>query len=590
MDIEQAIKDCAIELFGSSFAFREGQLNIVKSIVDNVQNGIKQTVLQAPTGSGKSVIGMLSAYVLFKLYGKKSYILTSDLSLFAQYENDIKQLKVGCFGWIKGKENYMCTRNACPVSQSACSLKGLGISSMVHGIGEASKFWCRKSCKYIQEYSRAVNSPITLMTYQLYFIQRNYVEDSLSNGRNKNFPERDFIVCDECHNICDICQTHFAPKISIDRPSWMSTIDKYMSIVPRENDRDAIVKCILGCSNTDRLIEYVDEYEAYIATYAMLNEDIRDKLADAKKLSKEDKAVLAAGNIARQEHCKLEDMLDFVSNVGSSEYAVKSIADGTITLNYVIDSEMLKKYLHAKSRCELLMSATVGDFDSFAQFSGLDLDTYKHLSMPSTFNFSKSLIYFSSHNKMSYAEKDGSWNRIVKQTIDICNAHMHERGIIQTGSYQNAQHLLNALPREIKKRCLFYFDSDEKKQAIREFLDMDVPINSNRILIGPTLIEGLNFPDNMCRFQICIKVPYAYLGNAYVKKKQECIKGWYEYDAINKICQGIGRGIRHKDDWCTTYILDGCIAQLVGKLEQIDALSGRFLDYAIIEDEISTPI
>ena len=62
----------------------------------------------------------------------------------------------------------------------------------------------------------------------------------------------------------------------------------------------------------------------------------------------------------------------------------------------------------------------------------------------------------------------------------------------------------------------------------------------------------------------------------YVKKKMEYVKGWYVYDVLNKLCQGIGRGVRYKDDWCKTYILDGCIEKLIGKLSSFNALNGRF--------------
>lgn len=150
-------------MFGKSFEFRQHQLNAIKQIVENVISKTKQTVLEAPTGSGKSVIGIIAAYVLYKLYGKKSYILVSDLSLFDQYENDIRNLHVNCFGCIKGKENYKCLNNGCRVSQSTCSLKGISVKSLMYNADPM--FSCASRCQYVHDYSKAVNSPITLMTY-----------------------------------------------------------------------------------------------------------------------------------------------------------------------------------------------------------------------------------------------------------------------------------------------------------------------------------------------------------------------------------------------------------------------------------------
>lgn len=566
------IEKCAIELFGEKFKFRPGQLDVIRDVVDNTQNKIKQTVLEAPTGSGKSIIAIISAYVLYKLYGKTSYILTSDLSLFDQYKNDIDHLNVDCFGYLKGKENYICNDNGCPASQSTCSLQGRSMTSLVRSY----EFLCKANCQYYHDYIKAMSSPITLMTYQLYFIQRNYVEDDVLGGKNRNFPERDLVIADECHKICDICQAHFAPRISIECPSWMKTLNEYVKDYRTDFTRLGIVEDIQQCSSSNQLISNVYRYKSYIGYYVGLNESIREKLASKRKLSKDDKHALLAGNMARQEHCKFEDMLNFVAELGVSEYLVKTCSENDITLNFVFDNMMLTKYFHNKSRCELLMSATIGDFSDYAHIAGLDKNTFKSISMKSTFDFSNSLIWFSTKNKMSYAEKNMSFKPIIKQTIDICNKYENSCGIIQTGSYSNSETLRRALPSNILNRCLFYDSSSTKNDALKMFMEHK---RDNAILIGPTLIEGINLPDDMCRFQICIKVPFAHLGNEYVKKKKEYIKGWYQYDALNKICQGIGRGIRHETDWCETYILDGCIESLVGKLNSINTLRGRFVEY-----------
>ena len=569
------IKTCATELFGDNFIFRKGQLEAIESIINNVMHNIKQTVLEAPTGSGKSVIGMIAAYVLWKKYGKKSYILTSDLSLYAQYENDIKKLNVNCFGCVKGKENYICDDNGCKVSQSTCALQGLSVKALLKNPKFSYRFKCVHSCQYIKDYAKAVFSPITLMTYQFYFIQRNYVEDGIMFGKNKNFPERDLVICDECHNICSICQTHFAPTIDIKKPYWMDTLDNYSHMPKRDYERISIVNDILSCTNNEDLFGYISSYASLIEHYVRINESIRSKLANKKrKLSKYDKAALLAGNIARQIHCKFEDILDFATH-DNTNFFVKTQTDDAITINYVFDNDMLIKYFHSKSKCELLMSATIGDFNEYAKLTGLDVQTFKSISIPSTFDFAKSPIYFTVENKMSYAKKDYSMKNIAKEVDEICKDNKDVKGIIQTGSYANSELLKDYLSNDVLRRCLFYEGSNEKNDMIKLFMN-DYDGMSNHILIGPTLLEGLNFPNDMCRFQICIKIPYAHLGNEYVRKKKELVEGWYKYDVLNKICQGIGRGIRHEKDWCKTYILDGCIQYLLEDLDKMNTLHDRF--------------
>lgn len=571
--LQDKVKSYALELLGSSFLFREGQLEAIEQVVQNAATGIKHTMLEAPTGSGKSMIALIAAYVLWKLFGKKTYILVSDLSLYKQYEDDIDKLASECFGHIKGKENYVCSKNGCKASQAACSLQGVSMNGMWH---KPSKWACKRSCKYMQDYIKAVHAPITLMTYQLYFIQRNYVEDEIFGGKNPNFPMRDLVICDECHKLCDICQAHFAPKIELRRPHWMDVLDKYMHIDPYENDRSWIVGKMQRCTDNNELMELVSSYEKYISEYAEANNLVRAKLAKKQHLTKLERAALLAGNRARQEHCKIADMQKFITELGSAESLVKTTSQNDLTLNFVFDDIMLKKYFHSKSSCELLMSATIGDFSAYASLAGLDKHECRAIALPSTFDFSKSPILVSDKNWMTYSNKRDAVKEIAKQAVEICKECSNARGIIQTGTYENARALMAAMPDDVAKRCLQYNSAAEKTHMLEEFMRRaDDPADSS-ILVGPTLIEGLNFPDNACRFQICIKVPYGCLGSEYVRKKMELVKGWYVYDVLNKLCQGIGRGVRHKDDWCKTYILDGCVTKLVPGLEKFGALSGRF--------------
>lgn len=437
---------------------------------------------------------------------------------------------------MKGKENYSCSDNGCSASQSTCSIRGGGVTpkSLVSDSGLAEKYGCSKSCSYVADYVKAMNAPITLMTYQMYFIQRNYVEDSLMHSRNCNFPARDLVICDECHNLCAIAQAHFAPQISFAKPSYMKVLEDYIGERPSDLPRSRAVSGIMSAQDSTALIEKLGEYEAIVGMYLKVNEHVRGKLAAKAKLTDTDRAVLAAGNRARREHCKLDDILKFVREQPyRAKYVCKTRSDDGATINYVFDDAMLRCYFHWKSKCELLMSATVGDFREYAKISGLELRYVKTMSIPSAFDFSRSPIYVSLSNKMSYVEKAASMPRVVLQTDAICKFHRDARGIIQTGSYINAEILRKSLPRETLSRCVFYSGARDKDEAMREFVS-----KPGKILVGPTLLEGLNFPDGLCRFQICVKVPYANLSSEYVKLKKRYVPSWYRYDVLNKLTQG----------------------------------------------------
>ena len=89
-EIEYNIENIAKEVLGDDFKFRENQLEIIAKIVCNcIEEKINhQThLVQAPTGTGKSIILIISALVLAECYNKKSFLLCSDLSLWKQYDD-----------------------------------------------------------------------------------------------------------------------------------------------------------------------------------------------------------------------------------------------------------------------------------------------------------------------------------------------------------------------------------------------------------------------------------------------------------------------------------------------------------------------
>ena len=104
-----------------NFEFRKYQLESIVLIITRVLDEVKTQVMNAPTGSGKSLTAIISAGVLYEYYKKTSYILCSDLSLFAQYEADLKRYNLP-WGHLKGKDNYVCQRNGNIVSCGECAL------------------------------------------------------------------------------------------------------------------------------------------------------------------------------------------------------------------------------------------------------------------------------------------------------------------------------------------------------------------------------------------------------------------------------------------------------------------------------------
>ena len=116
-------------------------------------------------------------------FDMKGYILASDLSLQSQYERDIRDLKLG-WGCIKGVDNYECVVNGEKFSLGDCRIKNISYET-------AEELLCFRDCGYLSNRKRAIQSPIALLNYSYWLIQRNYVEGQQQDkGKSVPFPKR----------------------------------------------------------------------------------------------------------------------------------------------------------------------------------------------------------------------------------------------------------------------------------------------------------------------------------------------------------------------------------------------------------------
>jgi hypothetical protein len=167
---------------------------------------------------------MASAGVLSQYYKMTSYIFCSDLFLFSQYEKFIIDHPNIKFGMLKGQTgNYNCMMNNEDMRNADCRMAQISWASLFNPDKAVELGYpCALECEYVKQRKKAVKSPVTLMTYQL-FLYSMYLNKKSDHGQAA-FKQRDIIFCDECHNIPDIIQSKFSPSLN------PSTIEKAMSI------------------------------------------------------------------------------------------------------------------------------------------------------------------------------------------------------------------------------------------------------------------------------------------------------------------------------------------------------------------------
>jgi Rad3-related DNA helicase len=553
--INEQIDKAVMESFGPTFKFRPNQKEAVASTIDSWLNGTDNVIISAPTGSGKSITALTIAAVLTKFYNMSGYILASDLNLIDQYQRDVEKYFPE-WAVIKGQQTYRCSENGLNFSSGACKLKGC------KSYGDIKKKFpiCSAECPYIVERDKAIHSDLLVCTYSFWLIQQNLVKPKLPEPP---FTERNFTICDEAHKLVGIIQNHFSPKMVPD------DIGKMKNIVEFGLDNDTIIdeietirKKIISTDDNDRLIEYLIEYNEKMKVIGdgvdTIKRDISEKTDRNEQLSKEDKTLAYNCEFLDNHITGFSDYVDIIQSVGIYSM-VKNYDDlnrDVITFNCIDESYLMNKHFHRHCVNKMYMSATIGDPNEFAK--DCSFSNFNSIDIPSTFDFTNSPIFYIPDYRLSYTEKEMNFPKVAELIDYTINMYAGRRGIIQTGSYKFAKSLADYLGPAARQRLILYDDTKEKTDALEYF-----KMCNDKILVGPSLIEGLSFDDDLCRFQIIMKVPYPSLADKFVKAKKDINPAWYSNTTAISILQGVGRGIRNENDWCVTFIFDGCYSYLM---------------------------
>ncbi len=560
---KEYLTEFVLKFFDKNFKFRSNQEETILDILDTYDSGKKKLyLLSAPTGSGKSITAICVAGVL-RAKGKKGYILTSDLALFDQYVNDIKKHHLG-FGYVKGIDNYLCTENGEKHSLGDCKIKNL--SSFA-----TKKLDCYKECPYFFARDYASTCDVSLMTYSLYLIHMNYV---LPRVEHPPFDRRDFIICDEAHKVLDIVQNHFSPTINENTYPMLERLrtffaGKSMAIAYSGSEIKEIINKIYAEDDNEKLFIHNRQFEKMLGGFVNHADEIKKfvgKKYHGRRVPKEWNSGLRLCDWCKDLHCKFEDYNQIIAKT-DIRAMIKNQDDERVQLNCINERYLMQRHFWDNVNFSVMMSATIGEPNAFMKT--IKANSARYRKIPSTFNFDKSPIYVYQGVSMSYRSKETSFPRIISKIDEILDKHKNENGIIHSGSYANSKRIFDDSRNQ--NRILRYSDSSDKKELLFNFGNRE-----DSVLMGPSILEGLDLGDDKSRFQIFAKVPYPSLADKYVKAKMKIDPVWYNWKTIISIQQGIGRSVRHPDDYAITYILDGDFFRLLTKNRHM--FPSEFLD------------
>ena len=212
------------------------------------------------------------------------------------------------------------------------------------------------------------------------------------------------------------------------------------------------------------------------------------------------------------------------------------------------------------SSIQVFMSATI-DKDNFSKSLGIDGCAFVDVPK-SPFPAENRLVEFRNVARLSSRSPESDEIDVAAAIDRIMSAHRDSRGIILTSSKARCYNLLKRLSRQQARRIQLAHSRNEDNSSMEEVLAAHAD-TSNGVLLSSSLWQGIDLKGDLSRFQIIEKCPYPYLGDSRVAAKNRADRGWYVYQTIVKILQGLGRSVRDVNDYASTYVMDTSVQELL---------------------------
>lgn len=495
-------------------------------------------LLNLPTGVGKSHLALMLADWYRKNKNKMARvdIITNSKILQDQYSFTYESIAD-----LKGKENYECSSYSCSCAQGA-------------EFNRLNKTSC-DYCPYSSARDLYMSSGISLTNFYLYILYAMY------NQKMMEVRDARVLIVDEAHDFDDVMSSFISIKITENIVKRFKFSNEYT---------------ILKKLNSVRTIaDYVDFLEGLNAEIIITMEQMEKGLSSQKRNPVEDKRDLKISKVLntkngdikvmqlitdlKQLNIKIELFLkEFKDNpnnwVLETNYNEKQ-KQKELSLEPIWAYDYLDKYVFSHYDMVFLMSGTILDKNLFCQLNGLDVTKAAYYSIPSPFEAKNRPIIYMPLGKMSYKNKEETFQRYIPYIKKILNKYAGQKGIIHTNSFE----LSNWIQKSIDDERLVFHDSTNKDEILKWHIETDRPT----VLVSPSMDTGVSLDDDLARFQIIAKIPYPSLASQKNKMRQINNPEWYAWKTSASLQQACGRAVRGSDDYADTIILDGSFGDVL---------------------------
>lgn len=525
-----------IEHFPVGYSPTDEQIRIINGIEKAFNSKKKFVICCAPTGSGKSFIAktlqgltkpptdefrrLITSYDAYKkefdggyTYTAEcieepsfgSFVLTITKTLQDQYQQLFNDITI-----LKGKTNYRCDVDDNFDTELAPCTFAPRIKDQC---------WIENRCPYYNARNEVLTSTLAALNYKMFFSLPEHVK------------KKNFLVCDEASELEDEIIRHFSAEVIYEK------LDNY-----------GIPYKTLVTDNNQRALNWITELATNILE--VLN-DLTTKATSKTRPIALSQSEQIKYTYLKNLHHSLTSLIGLWSK---GEYIVE--IDAKRVLITPLKADFLSDSIFSYGDKIVLLSATIIDHRNFAR--SLGIKDYEYIEVSSNFDPKKSPIYVSSKYKLNYKTLKNSLPGVCQQIDQILDHHKNDKGIIHTHTLEITEFIRSRVNSD---RLLFRSTNATNEDILKIHMDNKNPT----VLVSPSLTYGIDLSDELARFQIIVKLPFPSLASKRVKQIFENDKDWYENKMLNSIVQASGRATRNKDDYSTTYILDGNFINVVAR-------------------------
>lgn len=502
------------------YQLRDSQEYFLEEYDKGMKAGKKFFIVDAPVGSGKSLMTMLATRYYRKNVNDKSKVdlITCTKNLQDQYKSDFPFLDT-----LKGKSNYSCStyETNCEVGAKCGSASGQRCDECPHDL--AVNVW--------------LTSQMTLANFHTHSVYSLFRPDIIEKKNT------DMLIVDEAHGFEETVNGFISFNIS--KKHWKKYVDettssKWDELFDLETMED-IIKWVQSIYMPKMKMVLTNlEADMVKATDKKTRENLNSSISDIS-------SIISSVEYFNKTHKEksIKWVNELIQSKGDISWDFKPLWCNDLMKNIIWD-----KYKHV-----IMLSGTFLDVNTFCDINGVNKEDVCYIKMEMTFPLANRPIFYLPCGKMSFKEKDTTYKEIVKTIYKIINKYDGKKGII----FCNYEIMAKLKVDFAKNKRFIYVEPTNREEAINEHINSP----EDTILVSASLYEGIDLKNDLSRFQVFTKIPYPSLASKVNKMRMEDKPDWYSLMTIMDLVQGYGRSIRSETDYADTLILDSCFQDVI---------------------------